>query len=141
LLTLRAFFDDSNINQGPVYVLAGWVGPAEKWAPFSDEWQAILDMNPRVGPFKYSEPSEAVNGSGGWDISEPARNQSGNFRRTISSADMGHRKHVRRARLPANFHLSSDDPVFLSRLLARFRRRFGPLIDRATNLKAAAREI
>jgi hypothetical protein len=36
---------------------------------------------------------------------------------------------------------SSDDPVFLSRLLARFRRRFGPLIDRATNLKAAAREI
>jgi hypothetical protein len=52
---LRAFFDDSNIHQGPVYVLAGWVAPAEKWAPFSNDWQAVLDMKPRVGYFKYSE--------------------------------------------------------------------------------------
>jgi hypothetical protein len=70
---LRAFFDDSNIRQGPVYVLAGWVAPEEKWEPFSKDWQAILDMRPRVAYFKYSE---AMNLSGEFlGISESSRNE------------------------------------------------------------------
>jgi hypothetical protein len=70
---LRAFFDDSNIRQGPVYVLAGWVAPAEKWTPFANDWQAVLDMRPRVSYFKYSE---AMNLSGEFlGISEPSRDE------------------------------------------------------------------
>jgi hypothetical protein len=45
---LTAFFDDSNIRQGPVYVLAGWVALAEKWASFSDRWRMVLEMRTRV---------------------------------------------------------------------------------------------
>lgn len=52
---LRAFFDDSEIWTGPMFTLAGWIGPAEKWAPFADGWQQILEMRPRISYFKFSE--------------------------------------------------------------------------------------
>jgi hypothetical protein len=52
---LRAFIDDSDVGGGPAYVLAGWIAPAEKWASFSDRWDEILRMSPRVAYFKFSE--------------------------------------------------------------------------------------
>jgi hypothetical protein len=61
LLMLNAYVDDSNLNQGHVSVLAGWVAPAATWARFSDEWAAVLDMKPRIGYFKWSE----MRGNGG----------------------------------------------------------------------------
>jgi len=35
--------------------LAGYIAPAEAWAAFSDEWQAILEMKPPLARFKMSE--------------------------------------------------------------------------------------
>jgi hypothetical protein len=52
---LKAYFDDSHMNQPPVSVLAGWMLPATKWAEFSNEWKAGLDMKPAIGYFKWSE--------------------------------------------------------------------------------------
>lgn len=55
LLMMKAYIDDSN-NSGPAwFVLAGYVASAEKWATFSDEWQQILDMSPRIGRFKMKD--------------------------------------------------------------------------------------
>ena len=55
LLMLRAYVDDSHMGQAPVYVLAGWVAPAEVWARFSDAWRDVLWMSPRIEYFKYAE--------------------------------------------------------------------------------------
>lgn len=55
LLMLTAFIDDSNMNQGHVSVLAGWLAPAKVWAKFSDCWKQVLDMKPRVAYFKWAE--------------------------------------------------------------------------------------
>jgi hypothetical protein len=52
---LRAYFDDSNMNHGPVAVLAGWVAPAKVWGPFADDWDAVLRMKPTIGYFKWKE--------------------------------------------------------------------------------------
>jgi hypothetical protein len=52
---LQAYFDDSNIGQGPIYVLAGWIGDSKRWPAFSSEWNSILNMRPRVDYFKFSE--------------------------------------------------------------------------------------
>ncbi len=38
----QAYIDDSGRGQTP-FVLAGYIAPAEKWAEFSDKWQALLD--------------------------------------------------------------------------------------------------
>src|SRR5258706_7193189 len=56
IFMLKAFIDDSKSHQGAgVCMLAGYVGPAEMWASFSDEWQRVLDMNPRINYFKLRE--------------------------------------------------------------------------------------
>jgi hypothetical protein len=55
LLMLKAFIDDSKMNQPPLYVLAGWVAPVSVWAPFSDAWRDILWMKPRIEYFKFDE--------------------------------------------------------------------------------------
>jgi hypothetical protein len=68
-----AYFDDSEIGHGPVYVLAGWVAAAETWRPFAEDWMAVLEMKPRIGYFKFSE---AMNGSGEfYGISEESRDE------------------------------------------------------------------
>lgn len=53
LLMLKAYIDDS--QNTPWFVLGGYIATAEAWARFSDDWQAALDMNPKVGPFKLSK--------------------------------------------------------------------------------------
>ena len=43
MLMLKAFIDDSHSGPtGPVFVLAGYISTAEKWASFAEKWQAIL---------------------------------------------------------------------------------------------------
>jgi hypothetical protein len=51
----KVFIDDSHMNQPPTYVLGGWLAPAKVWAPFSDDWDKILRMSPRIQYFKYDE--------------------------------------------------------------------------------------
>jgi hypothetical protein len=73
LLMLKAYIDDSRMNQPPLYSLGGWVAPAEKWAPFSDAWRDILWMKPRIEYFKLDE---AMNFNGEFQgISEESRNE------------------------------------------------------------------
>ena len=51
---LQAFIDDS--REDPVFLLAGYIAPAERWALFSDRWQEVLDMTPKIaGSFKMKE--------------------------------------------------------------------------------------
>jgi hypothetical protein len=54
-MILRAFLDDSEMNQEPISVLAGFLAPAGSWAPFADEWQSGLEMRPKLRYFKMSE--------------------------------------------------------------------------------------
>jgi hypothetical protein len=49
----QAFVDDS--RQDPVFVLAGYIAPAERWALFSDKWDEVLHMQPRLEYLKVSE--------------------------------------------------------------------------------------
>lgn len=51
LLMLQAHIDDSK-SDGKLFVLAGYIAPAEAWAAFSDEWQAELDRSPPFDEFK-----------------------------------------------------------------------------------------
>ena len=49
-MVLRAYIDESEhqASEGPpVFVMGGFIAPAESWAKFSDEWQEVLDMRPR----------------------------------------------------------------------------------------------
>ena len=63
LLMLKAYLDDSgNDGESPVFVVAGFVASAEKWAKFSDEWQQALDMKPRLDYFRMTEAFERA-----WD--------------------------------------------------------------------------
>ena len=52
IVVLQANIDDSGKGNRPVFVLAGFVATAERWAGFADEWQACLDVSPRLGSFK-----------------------------------------------------------------------------------------
>jgi hypothetical protein len=45
------------LNQHPYFVLGGFVSSTERWAEFSSDWQAVLDMEPRLAYFKMSEAS------------------------------------------------------------------------------------
>lgn len=54
-MVLQAFIDDSGSEpQGKVFVLAGFIASAERWAEFSCSWQRVLDRN-RLEYFKHSE--------------------------------------------------------------------------------------
>jgi len=43
MLMLQAYIDDSAKGSPDLFVLAGYVSTAERWAAFSDEWQRLLD--------------------------------------------------------------------------------------------------
>jgi hypothetical protein len=53
-LVLRAYIDDSHTVQ-TAFVLAGYIATAENWAAFSDDWQEVLDMPPRLERFKMAD--------------------------------------------------------------------------------------
>ncbi len=57
-MALQGFIDDSgegDFPRDPVFVLAGFVTTAERWAAFSKEWQAALDAPPAIAYFKMNE--------------------------------------------------------------------------------------
>jgi hypothetical protein len=54
LFMLRAFFDDSKMD-GPYAALAGWVEQPDRWARFSNDWDDVLRMSPRIAYFKWKE--------------------------------------------------------------------------------------
>lgn len=54
MVRLQAFFDDSGVGQEPVYCLAGYIGPADRWASFSDEWRSFLNEPPALKYWKTS---------------------------------------------------------------------------------------
>ncbi len=55
LVMLKAFIDDSEIGTAPVYILGGWVASVPQWETFSDDWDKVLRMSPRIRYFKYSD--------------------------------------------------------------------------------------
>jgi hypothetical protein len=59
-MALQAYVDDSGgteENKHPYFVLAGLIADAERWASLSDQWQAVLDLGPKLDYFKMSEAS------------------------------------------------------------------------------------
>jgi len=52
---LQAFIDDSREMNPPVFVLAGYLAPAEQWSAFTAKWQAVLDIPPSIPYFKMNE--------------------------------------------------------------------------------------
>jgi hypothetical protein len=53
---LEAFIDDSKGQNPPgVFILAGYVMAAERWAAFSDEWKRVRDASPKIQYFKLRE--------------------------------------------------------------------------------------
>jgi hypothetical protein len=52
---LQAFIDDSREPNPPIFVLAGYLAPVDRWAVFAKEWQEILNIPPRIPYFKMSE--------------------------------------------------------------------------------------
>lgn len=52
---LQAYVDESGAGDPRVFVLAGYVAPAENWAKFSDDWREMLGMRPSLDCFKMVE--------------------------------------------------------------------------------------
>ena len=58
LLPIQAYIDDSGVKgTHAVFVLAGFMGNAERWAEFSDAWSDYLKLAPSV---RYVKMNEAV---------------------------------------------------------------------------------
>lgn len=74
-MTLQAFIDDSGSEPShPIFYLAGFMAPHERWADFSNDWQKELDRQPTLEYFKMSEAArlrEQFDKRRGWD--EPLR--------------------------------------------------------------------
>src|SRR5947209_278262 len=75
LLMLKAYMDDSHVGDrsSAVYVVAGWVAPIKTWLAFSEDWDEVLRMSPRVQYFKWQE-AMAFNGEF-YGITEERRNE------------------------------------------------------------------
>jgi hypothetical protein len=55
MLMLQAYLDGSQHDNPPIYVLAGYLAPADQWAAFSNRWQEILDLSPSIPYFRMTE--------------------------------------------------------------------------------------
>jgi hypothetical protein len=66
LLMLQAYMDESYSYGPDVYAVAGFVSTAERWAAFSNEWQQLLAMTPRIRRFKMSEAMSLHGEFDGW---------------------------------------------------------------------------
>jgi hypothetical protein len=69
---INGYVDES--EDDTVFVLAGFVAPAEEWTKFSDVWQAALDAKPRVRLLKTSDAMHSPPRGEFWGLSEEARN-------------------------------------------------------------------
>jgi Protein of unknown function (DUF3800) len=69
-MLMLAFVDGSGtINDSPVYVMAGYLGPVSAWEAFTSEWQAALDHPKAIEYFKMSEAWMRRGQFDGWDPS------------------------------------------------------------------------
>jgi hypothetical protein len=70
LLTVQAYIDDSGVKgTSSVFVLAGFISDAEKWAEFSDAWSIHLKQSPSI---RYLKMNEAVKLKGEFRSWSPA---------------------------------------------------------------------
>jgi len=71
ILAPQAVIDDTGSEpQSPIFILAGFVTSAERWAAFSGEWQAALDEPPGLEYFKMSQAArlqEQFDRKKGWN--------------------------------------------------------------------------
>jgi hypothetical protein len=51
---LQAYCDGST-KPGAALIFAGYVGSVDTWLAFSDEWNELLTLRPRINPFKMSD--------------------------------------------------------------------------------------
>lgn len=91
LYMLQAFVDDSRIHHHAprLFALGGYIAPAERWAEFSDAWQAVLDVSPRLKYFKYREALTQKKQFYCWD-EEVALQRAQLFREVIERFDLRH---------------------------------------------------
>jgi Protein of unknown function (DUF3800) len=63
LMVLQAWIDESGKGkgQGPVYLLAGYVGNKTMWEDFADDWQTELDREPKL-PYLHARESQIFRG-------------------------------------------------------------------------------
>ena len=69
MVALQGFIDDSGeqeLPNDPVFVLAGFITSAERWASFSQEWQAALDAAPSIRFFKMNQAITCTGEFRGW---------------------------------------------------------------------------
>ena len=70
LATIQAYIDDSGNSEAhgnPVFVLAGYISTADKWAKFSDEWEDECARSPRIENFKMAHANTFKGDFDGWD--------------------------------------------------------------------------
>ena len=74
-LVLQVCIDDSRTepNQGPVFILAGFLTRVRMWEHFSDEWQAYCDEKPKVEFVKGKHAFERSGPFKGWSIEQRDR--------------------------------------------------------------------
>lgn len=67
LVMLQGYFDDSGSEgRQPLFILAGYILPAEQWEAFADDWEhECKQIQPRINYFKLSE---AINGERKFDL-------------------------------------------------------------------------
>jgi len=73
LVVLRAYVDDTNKGNEPVFALGGLVAPVEKWLLFSDAWDAKLREHRSIAYFKASEAAGLSGQFWGWSAAERDR--------------------------------------------------------------------
>jgi uncharacterized protein DUF3800 len=54
-LVLQFWLDDSGKEKLPIFVLAGYAASVEEWSAFADDWQALLDKEPKLDYIKAYE--------------------------------------------------------------------------------------
>ncbi|MEI9927980.1 MAG: DUF3800 domain-containing protein [Sphingomonas sp.] len=70
ILALQAYIDDSGKDDPPVYILAGYIAPAEVWAEFSDRWNEALTAAPAISYFKMKEAFRRTGEFSGFSVAE-----------------------------------------------------------------------
>jgi hypothetical protein len=72
LVVIQAFADDSGVYDGKstILAIAAFVGPAEHWAEFSDEWAHYLRQSPAIPYFKMKEAAGLGGQFRGWNESD-----------------------------------------------------------------------
>jgi len=78
LMTIQAYIDDSGVKgTDPVFVLAGYIAEAEKWAAFSDAWKHHLSQSPSIRYLKMYEAAKLSGEFRFWRPEERDRKLSG----------------------------------------------------------------